>query len=167
MTDNDIIKALEWHLNRETHCNKCPYKEFKNRNDENCVGRMLTNALDLIKRKETEIEKLNVELVGMRGACESYKIHYDNAQAEIERLREENKNQKLVIEEIEDTINPLPFETDFEKAIRIAKSEAIKEFIKRFEKKIKDVKFTIGQTWEIECALEQTLKEMTEGCENG
>lgn len=59
MTDNDIIKALEWHLNRETHCNKCPYKEFKNRNDENCVGRMLAGALDLINQKDAEIERLN------------------------------------------------------------------------------------------------------------
>lgn len=61
MMDNDIIKALEWHLNRETHCNKCPYKEFKNRNDENCVGRMLKDALDLINRKDAEIERLESE----------------------------------------------------------------------------------------------------------
>lgn len=46
--------------------------------------------------------------------------------------------------------------------IKFARSEAIKEFAERFEKKIKDVKFTIGQTWEIQCALNQTLKEMTE-----
>ena len=39
-------------------------------------------------------------------------------------------------------------------------SEAIKEFIKRFEKKIKDVKFTIGQTWEIKSALKEAKKEM-------
>lgn len=39
-------------------------------------------------------------------------------------------------------------------------SEAIKEFVKKFEKKIKDVKFTLGQVWEIQCALKQTLKEM-------
>lgn len=39
----------------------------------------------------------------------------------------------------------------------------ITEFINKFEKKIKDVRFTIGQTWEIQCALKQTLKELTEG----
>lgn len=32
--------------------------------------------------------------------------------------------------------------------------------LKRFEKKIKDVNFTIGQTWEIQCALKDVLKEM-------
>ena len=31
---------------------------------------------------------------------------------------------------------------------------------KRFERKIKDVQFTIGQTWEIQTALKETLKEM-------
>ena len=44
--------------------------------------------------------------------------------------------------------------------INSAKSEAIKEFKKTFEKKIKDVEFTLGQTWEIQNALKDTLKEM-------
>jgi hypothetical protein len=51
------------------------------------VVTLFENALDLINRQKAEIEKLNVELVGMRGACESYKMHYDNAQAEIEKLQ--------------------------------------------------------------------------------
>jgi hypothetical protein len=50
--------------------------------------------------------------------------------------------------------------------INTAKSEAIKEFVKKFEKKIKDVKFTLGQTWEIQNALKDTLKEMV-GDDNG
>ena len=41
------------------------------------------------------------------------------------------------------------------------REKAIKEFVKRFEKKIKDVKFTIGQTWEIQCALKQTLQKLS------
>ena len=32
--------------------------------------------------------------------------------------------------------------------------------LKVFEKKIKDVQFTLGQTWEIQCALEAVLKDM-------
>lgn len=39
-------------------------------------------------------------------------------------------------------------------------SEAARELVKRFEKKIKDVKFTLGLTWEIQNALKDTLKEM-------
>lgn len=49
-----------------------------------------------------------------------------------------------------------------ENDVQTAKVEAVKAFVKKFEKKIKDVKFTIGQTWEIKCALKQTLQEMTE-----
>lgn len=70
-------------------------------------------AVDVI---EAEIEKLNVELVGMRGACESYKMHYDNAQAEIERLKRplfvfKNNSLRRIDEQG-------------------IKSEAIKEFVK-------------------------------------
>ena len=59
------------------------------------------------KEAQDEIEKLTVELVGMRGACESYKMHYENAQAEIERLQEETKKQKAILEAINDEINTL------------------------------------------------------------
>jgi hypothetical protein len=41
-------------------------------------------------------------------------------------------------------------------------TKAIKEFVKKFEKNIKDVNFTLGQTWDIQTALEKTSKEMTE-----
>ena len=59
--------------------------------------------------------------------------------AEIERLK---YNLKAVLDE------------------RADHSDAINEFIKRFEKKIKDVKFTIGQSWEIQSALKEVEKEM-------
>lgn len=38
--------------------------------------------------------------------------------------------------------------------------------LKRFEKNLKDVKVTLGQTWEIQNALKETLKEMV-GDNNG
>jgi hypothetical protein len=90
----------------EGKCQLCPLYD----NDtiaDNCPTGLLKLCLDLINRK----------------------------QAESERLRAENKNQKLAIEEIEDIINPLPFETDFEKAIRTAKSETIKELIDMIQDK--------------------------------
>jgi hypothetical protein len=159
MTDNEIIKALE--CCTEFRCEKCV---FDDNSGFNCEENLMKYALDLINRKDAEIEKLNVELVGMRGACESYRIHYDVAQAEIERLREENKNQKLVIEEIEDAINPLPFETDFEKAIRIAKSEAIKEFTERLKELVTSITLDGRYGYDVatkEC-IDYLVKEMTE-----
>lgn len=101
------------------------------------------------KEAQDEIEKLTVELVGMRGACESYKMHYENAQAEIERLKKAIKVQDIMIEQ-----------QDYK--LKSAKSETVKEFVKKFERKIKNVQVTLGQTWEIQNALKDTLKEMTE-----
>ena len=96
MTYNDIKKALEWCKVEFENCEKCPYGgiDCLTEKGESLVMR---DALDLINRKDAEIEKLNVELVGMRGACKSYKMHYENAQAEIERLRHEYSNAVLTI----------------------------------------------------------------------
>lgn len=54
--------------------------------------------------------------------------------AEIERLQKENKEHKAILEAINDEFNPLPFETDFDKAIKTAKSEAYREFAERFKR---------------------------------
>jgi hypothetical protein len=107
VTDNDIIKALECCSNENTGCLDCSYI-----GKISCAFDLRKDALDLIKRKDAEIEKLNVELVGIRGACESYRIHYDVAQAEIERLQKEKAKLHQLIP----------------KMIKEAKSEAYKEF---------------------------------------
>lgn len=44
--------------------------------------------------------------------------------------------------------------------LQARKTSAIKDFVKRFEKKIKDVQFTLGQTYEIQTALKTIEKEM-------
>lgn len=106
MTDNEIIQeateAVEKNLN---------------------AGVYVGDLLRIIKEKNAEVEKLNVELVGMRGACESYKIHYDNAQAEIERLQ----NDRIVIQ-LDDEILLKDFKTEVKKEINTIKSEAYREF---------------------------------------
>lgn len=88
MTDKEIIKALECHADENNSCNICTY------NSEGCSLKLCRDALDLINRQQAEIEKLNVELVGMRGACNSYKMHYDNAIVENEELRAINESLK-------------------------------------------------------------------------
>ena len=101
MNDNDVIKALEClHkrilqskfaeevteieiiglvyaldiINRQ----KATIKEF----DEKIVMQM-----GLIKYQKEDIDRLTVELQGMRGAANSYKMHYINAMTEIEELK--------------------------------------------------------------------------------
>ena len=39
---------------------------------------------------KSEVERLNVELDAMRGAANTYKMHYENAMKEIERLKDYN-----------------------------------------------------------------------------
>jgi hypothetical protein len=57
MTDNEIIKALECCINDEAVlCNKCP---LKNECDNNPLDDVKARyALDLIKRQQAEIERL-------------------------------------------------------------------------------------------------------------
>ena len=112
LTDKEIIKALECCGTATCISNSCPYEKIHD--IPTCTTKLTRDALDLINRQQAEIdelkherevliedihhsadqtneqmeeiEKLNVELVGMRDACKSYKMHYDNAQAELERL---------------------------------------------------------------------------------
>ena len=112
----------------------------------------------------TDTDKALLEL---KSAAEWFKKHGKNTNTAIigicERAAGEIKRQQGDIERLKGRVEA----TEISKqkllsCFKTAKSEAIKEFAERFEKKIKDVEFTIGQTWEIQCALKQTLKEMTE-----
>lgn len=75
MTDNDIIKALDICAVNEG-CPNCPYYDTTH-ND--CFGAMLLDIRGFINRKEEDIERLTVELKAMRGAANSYKMHYNKA----------------------------------------------------------------------------------------
>ena len=82
-TDNEIMKALEY-------CCKITNCEEKCDRKNDCILLHMHEIIDLISRKNEEIENLNIELQAMRGAANSYKMHYDNAQAELGRLQKEN-----------------------------------------------------------------------------
>lgn len=100
--------------------------------------------MNIVNDLKAEIERLNVELVGMRGACESYKMHYDNACAEVERLQNEKaKLHKLI-----------------PKMIKEAKSEAIREFAERFNSMLAEFdNYDTLHIYEIKDRLD-ILKEM-------
>ena len=188
MTDNEIIKALKCCINNDALCSKCPYKEIEciNSSGDNL---MLKNVIDLINRQKAEKqamldhikvlqyenEKLNEQInqknalneilkmdlgsvLGERNALEEMVAEQ---KAEVEMLKEENKKQKAILEEINDEINPLPFETDFDIAMEKAKFEAIKEFMERIEKECNRVNkgYRIGfRTIDVR----RIAKEMTE-----
>lgn len=91
----------------------------------------MTPALDLITRQQAEIERLKIE-------NEILSINADTAFQD-----GLNEARDLYAKEVENEI----------------KSEAVKEFAEKFEKKIKDVKFTQGQSWEIQNAFKDIIKE--------
>ena len=68
---------------------------------------------------------------------------------------------KQLITEGKENVEITEFNVEIQKRLAgIPAIDVVKEFIKRFEKKIKEVKFTIGQTWEIQSALKEVEKEM-------
>lgn len=117
MNDNDVIKALELCLSNDWNKTKCRECSFYT-GCLGCVEELKSAALDLINRQKEEINRLQkesddkerayteeyilrkemkedinrltVELQAMRGSANSYKMHYEDAQAEIESLKEEN-----------------------------------------------------------------------------
>ena len=102
MTDNEIIKALEY----------C----------KDCSANLNVEIINLITRQQAENENLKVENQSLRSAANSLKIHYEEAQAEIERLNKVYQaNQQL--------INAL------NKSYFLAKAEAYKEFAKKLKEK--------------------------------
>ena len=73
LTDEEIMKALEWHLNDdEKDCTGCSYKERKLIG--NCVEYLLKDSLDLINRQKAEIENLdraNLQLMAIMEMAQS------------------------------------------------------------------------------------------------
>lgn len=115
LTDNEIIKALKC-CGRES-CFGCPYRGKCHQGNP-----MIKNALDLITRQKTENENLKVENQSLRTAGNSLKMHYEEAQAEIERLKE--------------------FIVETRRCDKEIKAEAYKEFAERLK-----TEYAKGMSW--------------------
>ena len=131
MTDNEIIKLLE--CCKKSQCSKCYYSK-------ECDGYTQVNyALDLITRQQAEIESLKVENQSLRTAGNPLKMHYEEAQAEIERLKPfEDKIAEFKSHiRVEDM---LVFASSLEEWLEFCdnlKSEAIKECLAKVKNYIK------------------------------
>ena len=81
MTDKEIIKALEGAILNAKGCDSKVWsiEIYK-----------LESALDFITQQQAEYENLKVENQSLRTAANSLKMHYEEAQAEIERLKDAN-----------------------------------------------------------------------------
>ena len=114
-----------------------------NKLTDNEIVKSLESLLDIMRAYESQQASIGKGLVEdiismynrQKAEKEAMLSHIKCLQYENEKLQEENKKQKAILEAINDEINPLPFETDFDRAMNKAKSEAIKEFIKEFKDK--------------------------------
>ena len=143
MTDNEIIKALEYWKKFDNEIDQMLSRRFKDDKmliEQKEIVKITLNLFDLINRQKAiieksekvehfadkiietanaEIENLKVENQSLRSAANSLKMHYEEAQAENERLKE-----SLNIE-LEN------FATEYDNKI---KAEAYKECIEKVRK---------------------------------
>lgn len=89
-------------------CTPCPYHQIY----VGCRDRMAEDALALINKQETEYNELyelcesyRIERDAMRGAANSYKLHYKT-------LEKENEGLKTLLDESYDTQNSLAEENE-------------------------------------------------------
>lgn len=124
MTDKEIKKALECcEIAYDQDCTECPL--YPDDGEIACREVLREEALDLITRQQAENENLKVKLQSMRGAANSLKMHYEEAQAEIESL-------KIFREYAKKRAND--YKTMRDKYLN-AKSEAVKEFAEKLKEK--------------------------------
>ena len=146
MTDNEIIKALEYCANCE-NCfygtTNCPLGE-----EMECRSLLAQNALDLITSQQAENENLKVENQSLRTAANSLKMHYEEAQAEIENL----KNENFILSQKRANI------FEITEAYGRGKSEAVKEFADRLKKDIFNTEYHIDRYYRR--SIDKLVKEM-------
>lgn len=145
MTDNEIIKALECCLCDNSECLQCQNKELcRIECDE-----LATKTIDLITRQQTENENLKVENQSLRTAANSLKMHYEEAQAEIDSL-------KIFRGYAEKRAND--YKTMRDKYLN-AKSEAYKEFSEKL-KEFMHNKFKALDGYEFEYITESDIDNL-------
>ena len=105
---------------------KCGYRcpDFKNKADyqnekQKAQIEGLQNELSVLQFKNSDLlrdhKELNIQLESMRSAANSYKMHYEEAQAEIERLQAMHKEMCI--------------------GMKVLKRNAIKEFWDKLKEK--------------------------------
>ena len=148
MTDEQIIKALErcFIVGSCSGCAGCPLKP-KRQEDANCIDKLVTNTIDLIKRQQAEIDRLQKAIKDRdeadRIAIEAYEqLLYENdyQKAEIKRLTMAN-SMNMSVQVDDKTMEDLIKQMKTQKIICIDNTKSIRaETIKEFAEKLKDRK---------------------------
>ena len=126
MTDNEIIKALELCANRTIHsCKSCPC----NSSGCACNEKLNGGALDLINRQKVEIKKLREENDSLKNGY--FQKHYEEyEQQELCSLRQAWRQSQM---------DYISLDAEWEEKYKTAKSEAIREFAKKFKSTLENL----------------------------
>ena len=142
MTDNEIIEGLKLCTNEEEkYCKGCPFID-----EMNCVNSLTKHALDLIKRKDEQIEALIAGQETLQKALNEKIAKIENYERYMGNLARKNRE-------------PLH-------SLKRTKFEAVKEFAERLklELPIKPMNYSgIGSLYDAECIhskIDRIKKEM-------
>ena len=167
LTNNEIIKALDeaelFLQNRVKDGQPIKLNEYDVGELRN-ISQTCAKAYDEINRLQTENENLKVENQSLRSAANSLKMHYEEAQAEIERL----KKTEIEIDDFCRRLcrmrmlngNAIASYEDLQNYIQQEKSEAVKEFAERIKELIQTKEFTDDVAMLMCAFVENIVKEM-------
>lgn len=114
LKEDEIVKAMEDCTSNTPPCTRCKYDGDSTTCDE-CMGRMIKDALDLIKRLQGENENKTMDIESLTSERDALQEMVEEQKAEVEKLNIRNKALTAITKN---------YDWKFEKA----KSEAIKEF---------------------------------------
>ena len=103
LTDEEIIKALEYCLADRIECDKCALQRECESNP--FYSAIAKYALDLIKRQKAEIERLKKEVSVARDAYISIQDRYEHTKTEAYKEFAERLNEKAQIADCFDSYN--------------------------------------------------------------
>lgn len=134
-----IIRRNKCVCNGGSDCIKCDLL-MDSEEIVKCYNRAIKNS-DLINRQKAEIEILKKQLDVAKMFYKEEAKKRDLYSHMVSNLKKENAKQKAMLEAIDNEMFPLPFETDFDKAIKTVKSEALIDFAERLKSKVNDLEF--------------------------
>ena len=99
MTETEIMKALVVHFDEDKPCDECPYWNIDEPPCHISLQKDVQSAIDLINRKNAEIERLENIISEMTFENEFFRTHIDKIKAEA--IKEFAERMKALITEIE------------------------------------------------------------------
>lgn len=137
MTDNEIIEVLEICSNIVTSgCRECRLYSMHN---ANCVVQAMRNALDIIKRYKSELEKKDIEIDILIRKNEALKDEVAALRAEVGRLLHIIACNRATIDYVKERMKIWSSEARKEFAERLKKRAASRTYCTIFESDVDDL----------------------------